>query len=116
PAHSGGRSAARVRSALVVSEIALAVLMLAGALMFVRTLIDLQRTQLGFATDGIVTAQITLPRPAFNGERGARFVADLVERARRMPGVTSAAAMAWVPIVASGGNWSLVADAQPTAS
>jgi predicted permease len=110
---TGGRAARRRRGVLVVSEVALAVVMLAGAGLFLRTLINLQQTQLGFTPEGVLTARMSLPRPAYNSEKGANFTAALVARARTMPGVTHAAAMAWLPIIDGGGAWSVMAEAAP---
>jgi len=110
---SGGRGARRTRGFLVASEVALAVMMLAGAGLFVRTLMNLRRTDLGFASSEVLTVRLSLPRPAYSGEKGAAFVAALVERVRAMPGVTHAAAMAWLPIVDGGGNWAIIADGAP---
>jgi predicted permease len=107
---SGGKRARGTRTVLVISEVALAVMMLAGATLFVRTLMNLQRTDLGFGTDGILTARVSLPRPAYTGEKGSVFTTQLIERVRALPGVTTAAAMAWTPIVDGGGNWSLVPE------
>ncbi len=107
---SQGRRARRVRTALVAVEVALAVVMLSGAGLFVRTIVGLARTDLGFATADILTARITLPRASYDQVRAADFVSTLTERVGAIPGVASASAMAWTPIVASGGNWSLVPE------
>lgn len=110
---SGGRAARRVRRSLVVAEVALAVVMLAGATMFLRTLGGLQRTELGFATQDILTASVTLPSGAYDGPRSHAFVERVLEQARALPGVRSAAAMAWAPIVQRAGNWSIVTEDRP---
>ncbi len=103
--HAGGVGARRARAGLVISEVALAVMMLAGAGVFLRTLVDLRNTTLGFATQGVVTARLSLPSSAYKGAQGAAFIATLIERTREVPGVTSSAAMAWTPIIEGGGNW-----------
>jgi putative ABC transport system permease protein len=105
-----GRSARRLRSSLVVSEVALAAIMLAGAGVFVQMMVRLQRTDPGFATSGVFTARVTLPSAAYVASRRAAFVEELVGRVREMPGVSSAAAMAWLPIIEGGGNWSITPE------
>lgn len=113
---SGGPSARRTRIALVVSEITLAVIMLAGAGIFLRTLIGLQQTKLGFAADDVVTARLSLPRSHYDGIKAARFFGDLVDRTNSLPGVASAAAVAWTPLIDGGGNWSIEIEGQPVGS
>ena len=108
---AGGRSARGTRTVLVVSEIALAVMMLTGAGMFLRHLLALQRTDLGFATHNIETLRLSLPNGAYNGASAVAFVDELVARVSRLPNVRSASAMAWTPIVDGGGSWSIMGDA-----
>ncbi|MGH7468298.1 MAG: ABC transporter permease [Longimicrobiales bacterium] len=99
------------RALLVVSEIALAVVLLCGAGLFARALLSLQRTELGFVTRNVLTLRLSLPRATYNSARAVTFVDALVARARAMSGVSQAAAMAWTPIVDGGGNWSVLSDA-----
>jgi putative ABC transport system permease protein len=121
---SGARSAAavegsgsrRTRAVLVISEIALAVIMLCGAGLFARSLVNLQRTELGFATHNVLTARLSLPRSAYESQKAVALIDALVARAGALPGVQRAAAMAWTPIVDGGGNWSIVSDAMAPAT
>lgn len=99
----------------MILEVALAVVMLTGAGLFVRTILDLGRTDLGFDTEGLLTARISLPPGGYRDPRGADLTAAFVERVRALPGVRDASAMAWTPIVAGGGNWSLSVESRPTA-
>ncbi len=87
------RGRRRARAALVVVEVALAVVLLVGAALFTGSFVNVMRVDPGFRSDHVLTAQVfprTSPgsappdlRPAF---------ADIVDRARRLPGVTDAAA------------------------
>jgi putative ABC transport system permease protein len=106
-----GRGTRRVRGVLVISEIALAVVMLTGAGLFLRSLTHLQQTDLGFATDDLLTMKVRLARAAYNNTRAAAFIQELTERVQQLPGVQHSAALAWTPIVEGGGNWSVVSDA-----
>jgi predicted permease len=106
----GGRTAQRTQSALVIAEIALAVMMLAGAGLLTRSLLKLQETDLGFTPQNVLTARITLPTKSYPEPRGAAAVQEIVDRIRQVPTVTAAAAMAWTPIVDSGGMWSIVVE------
>ncbi len=100
----GGRSStagsghARVRSALVVGEIALASALLIGAGLFLRSFVNLLRLDPGFQAEHVITGTISLPRARYaKGEDRARFFGDLLERVSRLPGVRSAGASSDVP-------------------
>jgi predicted permease len=114
--HASGRAARNVRRSLVIAETALAVVMLAGATVFLRTLGDLQRIGLGFATDDILTARITLPEGDYDGARSADLTARLIDRVRDIPGVRAAGAIAWTPIASLGGNWTIAVEDRPVTS
>jgi len=86
---------------LVVSEIALAlVLLVAGGLM-VRSLRQQLAVEPGFRADGVVTANLTLPRGRYAGQARVRFVNELLARVRALPQVESAAIGSDMPL---GGN------------
>jgi putative ABC transport system permease protein len=99
-ARGGGTSRGRhrVRATLVVAEVALAVVLLVGAVLFIGSFVNVMRVDLGFRSDHVLTAEI-LPRqilPTANSgvappDLGPAF-ADIVDRARRLPGVVEAAA------------------------
>ncbi|HET9986624.1 MAG TPA: ABC transporter permease [Longimicrobiales bacterium] len=88
----GGRAGTRIRGALVVAEVALAVVLVAGAALTLQSLGRLAAVDPGFRPDGLVSAKVSLPgaggsdRPA-----AARFYLDAVERVAAVPGVTGAA-------------------------
>lgn len=85
---------------MVVGQLALSVVLLTVAGLTVRTLTDLYAVDLGFTPERIVTAQVA-PR-----ERPEAFFAQLLERVRALPGVTTAGASSSAPMTA--GNLSLV--------
>jgi predicted permease len=88
-ASSGDRRARRIRSALIVSEIAMSVVLLVGAGLLVRSFVALQHTPLGFEPHGLASVQVLFhrgPRALFPGKQKA-----VLERLRAMPGVTDAA-------------------------
>src|SRR5262249_18017639 len=76
----GGR---RLRSALVVSELALAVTLLVGAGLLIRSFEQLYRTSPGFQTRGILTASLTLPQGRYaGGPARSAFFRTLLDRVR----------------------------------
>jgi len=85
----GGR---RLRSALAVSELAIALMLLVGAGLLIRSFIALNNTDPGFATTGVLTLRLQLPGAKY-GEPGrvAAFYDQLIERLAALPGVQSAA-------------------------
>jgi putative ABC transport system permease protein len=82
----------RARNALVVTEVALALVMLASAGLLVRTFVKLMRVEPGFNAENVVTMRFNLPPATYRtGEDKARFYEQLIALARAVPGVESAA-------------------------
>jgi putative ABC transport system permease protein len=108
----GGRSSSdgvrtsRMRGLLVVSELALAVILLAGAGLLIRSFILLQRVDPGFPAKNLLALQISLPTSRYSGapqvKAGFERIADAV---RRVPGVVSAAAASSLPLGGGGFIW-----------
>lgn len=93
---SGARQ--QVRRALVVSEIALAVILVVGSGLMLRSFAALQKVDPGFDPDGLLTFQLFLPAATYPDPPGqAAFLDRLLDRMRALPGVTSAAAMSGMP-------------------
>jgi predicted permease len=90
---TGSPAARRLRSALVVAEVSLSILLLVGAALITRSLLKLQAVDIGMDTEGLVAMQIALPASGYT-EPALRdaFTRDLVARARRHPGVLGASA------------------------
>jgi putative ABC transport system permease protein len=94
----GGRSATTLgrslRRGLVVVEVAMAVILLVGAGLMIRSFINVQRVDLGFSPDQVVTARIALFGPNYQQpQRSVQFFTDLVARTEAMPGIDGAAAV-----------------------
>ena len=96
----------RLRGSLIVAEVTMAVLLLVGAGLLVRSLLRLQAMPFGFAPDNVITMQVSLPGVKY-GEREQRvnFFDELLEHLRNVPGVVDAAA-AERP-AGAGGNWTM---------
>jgi predicted permease len=93
-----GESGNRPRRLLVVSEVALAVMLLAGAGLLIRSYVQLQRVAPGFDPEGVVTFSLSLPAAKYSDPAGpATFVTTLLTRLQGEPGVESAAAAMGLP-------------------
>ncbi len=98
-----GASIQRLRGALVVSEVALAMFLLVGAGTLIRTFDRLSRTTPGFSVDHILIADLPVS-PAAHAAAPERmaFFDRLIERASSLPGVRSAGAASFLPVSGSG--------------
>ena len=86
---AGSRSG-RVRSALVVAELALSVMLLVGAGLLLRSLHTLRNVDPGFRPDNLLTLSLGLPRPKYADTTAQRaFVEALDERIRAIPGASA---------------------------
>ena len=100
----GGRLNHRLRSLLVVSEVTLAAALLVAAGLLVRTVRRLQAVDLGFASENLMTMQVSLPSTKYGQvEQRVNFFNRLLEQLRTVPGVVDAAASESVP--AADGDW-----------
>ena len=99
----GGRAAHRSRRFLAALQIALALVLLVGATLMIKSFRSLQAVNPGLSPDGVLTVLLTLPRAEYPDSRAvARFVRDLQERVQAIPGVRSAAVVSQLPL--SGGS------------
>ena len=97
----GGARWLDARGVLVTAQIALALILLAGAGLMIRSAERLRDTGIGVDPTGLFTVRIDLPRAAYDDNRGQQFFAQLIERVSALPGVRSAALGLCAPV--SGG-------------
>jgi putative ABC transport system permease protein len=101
---SGGRSGSgfrqnKARSVLVVTEVALALILLIGSALLIRTAVALAHVNPGFDASRVLTMRMSLSDPRFLKSEGvAQMVRDGVERIRAVPGVVNASATCCVPL------------------
>jgi predicted permease len=97
-----GRRSARMRSALIVAEISLAMVLLVGAGLMIRTIRNLAAIDLGFDARSALTFRVSIPRPSptATDERAAALASNrvLLERVRAIPGVRAASLASDVPL------------------
>jgi predicted permease len=109
----GGRRE-RLRSALVVAQIACSVVLLVGFGLLARALWRVQAVDTGFRADHAITLRTQLPMPRYDTpEAREPFYRRVLEDARRLPGVTAAAYTSFLPIAMGGGIWPVEIEGRP---
>lgn len=96
--HGGGRRRHRVLRSLVVFEVALSLMLLAGAGLLMRSLVKLQSVDLGFRVDGVLTAGVQLPTPRYDFPAQGAFFSNAMARIAALPGVVSVAGGSCQPV------------------
>jgi putative ABC transport system permease protein len=108
---SEGAHGRRLRSALVVVEIVLALVLLSSAGLLVKSFLRLQKVSPGFDRSNVFTARVVLPDTTYGKpEQVAQFYDKLLKRIAHLPGVQSASAAWWIPL--SGSEISFSTDIQ----
>lgn len=111
---SAGPLQRRLRSALVVGEVALATALLVGAGLLIRSLWNLQRVELGFQARGLVVAPLSLPRAKYVSAEAQRgFHTAFLERLNRIPGIQAAALTDSLPQAGSTSSSSYSVQGEP---
>jgi putative ABC transport system permease protein len=100
-----GGSRHRLRRLLAVSEIALALVLLVGAGMMIKTFMQMQNTKLGFNTDNVTTMRIATTGNQYTETfRSATFFQQLVERLKSVPGTEAVGVTTLLPLSGDFGN------------
>jgi predicted permease len=107
---TGHRGAARFRGALVTVQIALATALLVGAGLFMKSLINVSKVDLGVKVDNVVTFGISPVRTGYDSVRSALLFERVEETFRALPGVTGVTS-SLVPLLA-GSNWGTDVEVQ----
>lgn len=112
--HGGGPRSRRALGILVVAEVALSLVLLAGAGLLIRSFVNLQSIDPGFRAEGLFTARVNTPASRYpTGGDAARFFASTLERIRQIPGVQSAAGISFLPLAGPGMGTSFYRTDQP---
>jgi putative ABC transport system permease protein len=115
----GGRGAtgerrAWVRNTLVVAQVGLALILLIGSSLFMRSFLNLQGAAVGFDTAPLMTMRFYLPGEAYEpGDAKARRVEDIVRRTESLPGVQGAFASNFIPFSGGGNDGSVIVEGKP---
>jgi ABC-type lipoprotein release transport system permease subunit len=104
----------RTQSLLVIGEVALALVLLAGAGLLIRSIWRLHEERLGFQPEKLLTMQLQFPSFKYRNEaKVASFLTQISERLAALPGVESAGAANSLPLSKLGGFASLRIEGQP---
>ena len=102
---TGTRGLARLRTSLAAAQIALAVTLVAGAGILVASFYRLQRVDLGFRTDRVVTFEVHLPAARYEPAKRVVFQEELSRRLERLPGIAAAGGISRLPATGSYHPW-----------
>ena len=102
---SGGQRESRARAALVIVELGLAVVLLVGAALLIRTSLALRNVDPGFTVDNVLVMRTALAEPSFRTPAGIEALSTTtLARIRAVPGVEAATASLFVPLQRSFGE------------
>ncbi|MEP6922541.1 MAG: ABC transporter permease [bacterium] len=106
----------RVRGILVVSEVAIAVVLLVGAGLLIQSLWRLRQVSPGFKPDNVLTFNVAVPEIRYNSEKQVQFFRDLKARVETLPGVQSAAFVTPLPLSGDRFSLSFEVEGRPVAA
>jgi predicted permease len=109
-----GRGGTRLRSALVVLQVAMSVVLLIGCVLLIRSMVNLVSVDLGYDTDSVLSATYVIQADDEStvAERVSR-IANVIEEIESLPGITSAAAITKLPIASTGTDWPIWLASEP---
>lgn len=107
---TAARERFRLQRILVAAQVALSLVLLAGALLFTRSLQNLLTRDAGFQQDGMLVANIDFTRLNLPEIRRNSFVRDLLDHIRAVPGVAAAAASTRSPVNGSSSNDDIIGE------
>jgi putative ABC transport system permease protein len=112
--HGGGPRSRRVLGTLVVAEVALSLVLLAGAGLLIKSFMRLENINPGFRAGGVLTARVQLPGTRYTEDhQRSGFFSSVVSRLRQTPGVRSAAGVTFLPMAGLGIGTSFFRSDQP---
>jgi putative ABC transport system permease protein len=104
----------RLRSSLIVFEVALSLVLLVGAGLLTRSFLSLLKTDPGFNPDHVITMNLVLPGAKYKDDASrAAFYNDLVQRVKAQPGVQSAAFVNYLPLGGSNSSDAYLIEGEP---
>ena len=112
-AAQGGAAKTRLRSVLVVAQIAISLVVLISAGLVVRTLQQLQTMNPGFTPQNALTMSFDLGLQGYDEARGQQFYRQVLERVQSLPGVESAAVSSYIPLSLNYNSRTIFVEGKP---
>jgi putative ABC transport system permease protein len=109
-ATTAGAARHRLRHALIVGQLALALILLAGTALMVRTFWNLARVDPGFDTRHVTTMALWLRQSTYDGEAARSFWTRFAERIVSLPGIESASLSSGLPPLSSDFGWGTIIE------
>jgi putative ABC transport system permease protein len=114
---AGGTSGRHVRRVLVVSEVALAVVLLVSAGLLIRSFQLLRQVDAGFQTENALTMRMVLPFPKYAKQEARRaFFDEVLRQVKEVPGIEAAGVITFLPLSFNGMNFSFSVEGRPAPS
>ncbi len=113
---TSGRERFGLRRALVSTQVALSMVLLVGALLFVRSLRNLVTADAGFRTEGVLVVSVDFAKAQYPPQRRLEVQRQLREKLAMIPGVTSTGQTNFTPVSGSGWNNDIGVDGPAAAS
>ncbi|MEY2563052.1 MAG: hypothetical protein QOH88_1245 [Verrucomicrobiota bacterium] len=111
---SSGTRGNRIRSLLVISEVAVSFILLIGAGLLINSFFHLRKLDPGYRADHLLTMKVALPETKYpDKERRAPFYAEVLRRVRALPGVQSAAVASNLPLTYNGDSMPIGVEGRP---
>ena len=111
---TAGRSRQLARRSLVVLQLASSVVLALAAGLLIRSLVELNRIDLGFNPSNVLTAQLQVPATAYPQPADVvRFYRQAIDRIAQIPGVRAAGAVRVLPLARTIGDWSIKIEGRP---
>jgi putative ABC transport system permease protein len=111
---AGGVKGQRMRNSLVIAEVALALVLLIGAGLMMRSFMHLQKTDIGMDPSRTLTFRVGLPEAQFpDNETSGRFFEQLIPKLASLPGVETAGATSSLPASGNIGTSAFILEGEP---
>ena len=112
---AAGRTRVVVRRGLVVAQLACSLVLVVAAGLLLRSLVELQRIDLGLDPARVLTAQLQLPTTSYaDPGKVVQFYRELTDRLGQLPGVAAAGAVRVLPLARTIGDFSISIEGRPT--
>ena len=113
---AAGVRAGRLRNALVIGQVALALVLLVGAGLLIRSFQNLQKVDLGFTSAGVLTLQTQMPQARYpDAPARHEFMRSVEERLSAIPGVASVGSITNLPLAGQDGDTGFQVEGEPPA-